>query len=166
MFHDMDNEQYNSVSDLERDGKTEEGFRLLERLAQEEHPVALLDLSARYWSIEGYAHPVFSLKPDHAKSEELAKRAKKKLEEMVQDKDGEAMRMLAYTYLGHWGPYLEKSIEQAEQWLLKAYEAGCYFAANDLSSFYVNSDLEKAKYWYQEAERHNCRVIYHEQCET
>ena len=166
MYHDMDNEQYNSVSNLEWNGKVEEGFRLLERLAKEEHPMALLDLSARYWSIEGYAHPVFPLEPDHAKSEELAKRAKKKLEEMAKKKDGEAMRMLAYTYLGHWGPYLEKSIEQAEQWLLEAYDAGCHFAANDLSHFYANSDVEKAKYWYQEAEKHNCRVIYHEQCET
>ena len=87
MFHDMDNEQYNSVSDLERDGKVEEGFRLLERLAEEEHPMALLDLSARYWSIEGHANPVMPLEPDHAKSEELAKQAKNKLEEMAKSND-------------------------------------------------------------------------------
>jgi TPR repeat protein len=162
----MDNEQYNSISDLERNGKVEEGFRLLERLAEEEHPMALLDLSARYWSIEGYAHPAFPLEPNHEISKKLAIRAKNILEKMVKENDGEAMRMLAYTYLGHWRPCLEKSIEQAEQLLLKAYGAGCYFAANDLSSFYVNSDLEQAKYWYQKADRHNCRVIYHEQCET
>lgn len=162
----MDNEQYSTISDIERDGKIEEGFLLLERLAKENHPMALLDLSQRYFSIEGFAYPVHPLEPDHEKSEQLALRGKERLEELALLNDGEAMRILAYTYFGYYGPSLEKSIVKAEEWLLKAYEAGCYFAANDLSSFYINQDLEKSKHWYQEAEKHNCRVIYNELCEA
>ena len=72
----------------------------------------------------------------------------------------EVMRMLASIYLGHWHPVHEKSVENAEKLLLKAYAANCYFAANDLAIFYIGSDLDKAKFWYQEAERHNCRLIH------
>lgn len=85
---------------------------------------------------------------------------------MALTNDGEAMRMLAYCYFGHWGPYLEKNIEQAEKWLLKAYLAKCYASANDLATFYQDSDIEKAKYYYQEAEKHDCRVIYNPRLET
>jgi hypothetical protein len=51
-------------------------------------------------------------------------------------------------------------------WLLKAFEAKCYFAANDLATFYQGSDLEKAKYYYQQAEHHDSRVIQNSNLET
>ncbi len=44
---------------------------MLETLAQAEDPLALLDLSARYYSIEGYAYPVKEIAPDEEKSEAL-----------------------------------------------------------------------------------------------
>lgn len=76
------------------------------------------------------------------------------------------MRMLGYYFLGFWGLCEEKNITLAEEWLLKAYEANCFFAANDLATFYLGSDLEKAKFYYQEATRHKCRVVYHDELET
>ncbi len=144
---------------MERSGKTEEGFRLLVELAEADDPLALLDLSTRYLSIEGYVHPVKEIEPDEVKSEELAVKGKNRLLELAHSGDGNAMRMLAGTYMGHWHPIHEISDDEAEKWLLRAYEASCYFAANDLATFYQHSDIEKAKYYYQEAERHNCRVI-------
>lgn len=155
----MDNDQYNLVFDLEREGKKEEALKLLQRLADEDHPMALLELSMRYFSTDGYTNPVFPLEPDNVKSEELSKRGKEKLEELAESGDGEAMRILAYIYLGLIGVDFKKSANLGEEWLLKAYKANCYFAANDLACFYQGSDLEKAKFYYQEAERHGCRVI-------
>jgi len=75
------------------------------------------------------------------------------------------MRMLAYLHLGLLGIY-EKSIEKAETLLLNAFEAGCYFAANDLHTFYLGSDKEKSKHYYKEAERHRCRVVFNQDFET
>ena len=166
MFKKMDNEEYFKVSELERAGKTKEGLALLKRLVDEGHPLALLDMSTRYYSTEGFAYPVEKIPTDYKKSEELAVLAKEKLEQLSTAGDGESMRMLASTYFGNWHPIHEKSIEKAEKLLLKAYKANCYFAANDLATFYIGSDLEKAKFWYQEAERHNCRVIHDDKLET
>lgn len=166
MFQNMDSSEYFRVSGMERSGKTEEGFRLLVKLAEADDPLALLDLSARYFSIEGYAYPVKEIEPDEVKSEELAVKAKNRLLELAHSGDGDAMRMLASTYFGHWHPIHEKSIKEAEKWLLRAFEANCYFAANDLATFYQGSDIEKANYYYQEAERHNCRVIQNDDLET
>lgn len=73
--------------------------------------------------------------------------------------------MLAYAYLGHLCPHY-KDVGEAEKWLLQAYEAGCYFAANDLHTFYLGSDQEKSKYWYMEAEKRKCRVVYYEEFEA
>ncbi len=162
----MNNEEYWLITELERKGEAKKAFQLLVRLADEEHPMVLLDLSSRYYSIEGYVNPVYPLDSDREKSKSLAKLGKKSLERMVLLNDGEAMRMLAYCYFGHWGPYLEKNIEQAEKWLLKSYKAECYAAANDLATFYQGSDIEKAKFYYQEAEKHDCRVIYNPNLET
>ncbi|MDH4149632.1 MAG: hypothetical protein OEW79_07125 [Betaproteobacteria bacterium] len=162
----MNNEEYFKVSELERAGRTKEGFALLTKLVEEGHPLALLDLSARYYSTEGYAYPVERIPTDLAKSEELAVLAKQELERLARDGDGEAMRMLASTYFGHWHPVHEKSVEKAEELLLKAYEANCYFAANDLATFYSGSDLEKAKFWYKEADKHDCRVVHDQRLET
>ncbi|MBE9489638.1 MAG: sel1 repeat family protein [Bacteroidetes bacterium] len=161
----MNNEEYDKITEFERNGKPKEAFDLLKKLCDEGHPMAMLELSMRYYSTEGYVHPVFKIEKDLKLSEELASKGKSKLEELSSLGDGEAMRMLAYTYFQHLSPYLEKSFEKAEMWLLKAFESGCFFAANDLSTFYVNSDLEKAKYWYAQADKHQCRVIYHKECE-
>jgi TPR repeat protein len=161
----MNNTKYYEALELERSGKIEEGFHLLEQLSSEGDPCALLDLSARYFSVEGFAFPVKQIVPDSKKSKELAIKAKSRLVELANIGDGEAMRMLASTYLGHWHPALEKSIKKAEEWLLLAYKAKCYFAANDLATFYQGINIEKAKFYYKEAERHDCRVIHNHNLE-
>jgi TPR repeat protein len=162
----MDSSAYFKVSEMERSGQTEEGFLLLERLAMEGDPLALLDLAGRYFSTEGFAHPVKTIESDERKSEELAIKAKDRLLELANAGDGEAMRMLATTYFGHWHPVHEKSFDEGEKWLLRAYEVACYSAANDLALFYLGKDIEKAKFYYQEAERHGCRVIHDDRLET
>lgn len=162
----MNDAEYFDVFDLESSGKTEEGFLLLERLAEEGNYLALLDLSARYFSTEGYAFPVKAILSDEKKSEELALKAEKRLLELATAGDGEAMRMLANTYLGHWHPVLKKSVELAETWLLRAYEVEHYEAANDLAVFYLERDIDRAKFYYREAELHSCKVIYHDRLET
>ncbi len=162
----MDNEEYFEISDLEQSGKTKEGFALLMKLVSENHPMALLDMSGRYYSTEGFVYPVEDVPVDMKKSEELAVQAKKAFEKLAKKGDGEAKRMLASIYLGHWHPIHEKSLEKAEELLLEAYKVKRYFAANDLAIFYLGSDIEKAKFWYKEAERHDCRVIYDKRLET
>lgn len=162
----MDSGEYLRISEMERSGQTEEGFRLLERLAREGNPLALLDLAARFYSTEGYAYPVKQIESDERRSEELAIKAKNRLLDLANAGDGEAMRMLASTYFAHWHPIHERSLDEGEKWLLRAYEANCYFAANDLATFYFGSDVEKAKFYYQEAERHGCRVIHNDRLET
>ena len=162
----MDTREYSRALDMEQAGETKEGFSLLVQLADEGHPLALLDMATRYWSTEGFAYPVEAVPHDAKKSEEYALRAKARLEELSGAGDGDAMRMLATTFLGHWHPIHEKSIEKAEQLLLEAYDAKCYFAANDLAALYLFSDLEKAKFWYQQAERHGCRVMHDDRLET
>jgi TPR repeat protein len=162
----MDNTEYFKVSELERAGHVKEGLSLLARLVSEGHPLALLDMSMRYFSIEGFAYPVEAIQTDYVKSEQLAIQAKEQLEVLAASGDGEAMRLLAGIYLGHWHPVHEKSLEKAEQLLLASFAAYCYFAANELATFYVGSDIEKAKHWYKEAERHNCRVIHDDRLET
>ena len=165
MSQKMDSSEYFKVSEMERSGKTEEGFLLLEKLAEEDDPLALLDLSARYYSTEGFAYPLKRIRPDERKSEELAIKAKNRLTELANMGDGEAMRMLASIYLGHWHPVHRRSVEEAEKWLVRAYDAGCRVAANDLATFYQGSDIEKAKFYFQEAERHGCRVIQNDDLE-
>jgi len=162
----MNTEEYYKVLDIERSGETAIALDMLKQLAQEGDALALLDLSARYYSVEGCVYPVEPLKPDHAQSEKYFFMAKKRFEELSASGSGEAMRMLASMYFGHWGPYINKSIEKAEELLLKAIEAKCFFAANDLATFYQDSDKEKAKYYYQMAEEHNCRVIQNDELET
>lgn len=162
----MNTDEYYKIMEIERTGETSKALSMLKKLAHEGDALALLDLSARYYSIDGYAYPVEHIESDHIKSEELFFKAKEKFEELSNEGSGEAMRMLANIYLGHWGPYLEKSFEKAEKYLLKAIEAKCFFAANDLATYYQGSNLEKAKYYYQMAEKHNCRVIYNENLET
>ncbi len=162
----MNNEAYFKILDLERSGGSKEALKLLLQLAEENHPMALLDLSIRYLSVEGFAYPVEHIEPDAEKSEKLALKAKGLIETASNNGDGEAMRMLASFYMGHWHPIYEKSNLMAEQLLLKSIEAGCYFAANELATFYLSKDIEKAKYYYQMASNHDCRVIYHEELET
>jgi hypothetical protein len=161
----MDNDEYFKVSELEHDKKTKEGFALLLRLVEEKHPLALLEMSNRYYATADFVYSVEDIPVDEKKSEELALMGKARLEELSAAGDGEAMRMLAYTYFGYFHPVLEKSIEKAEQFLLQAYEKNNYVAANDLAVFCIGTDLEKAKFWYQEAERHDCRVIHDDRLE-
>src|SRR5688500_9504171 len=101
----MDTERYLKVFDLERDGKLEDGYRLLVSLASEKHPLALVELGTRHISTEGQSPPVLSLPPDPQKGKELIEEGKLALEELASKGDGEAMRMLAYLYLGLLGIY-------------------------------------------------------------
>ena len=161
----MDTERYLKVFDLERDGKLEDGYRLLVSLTNESHPLALVELGTRHISTEGRSPPVLSIAQDPQKGRELIEKGKLVLEDLASKGDGEGMRMLAYLHLGLLGIY-EKSIEKAETLLLNAFEAGCYFAANDLHTFYLGSDKEKSKHYYKEAERHRCRVVFNQDFET
>lgn len=161
----MGNQNFMAVYDLEQAGEPDRAWHLLNELGDAGDPLALLELATRYISTDGFTHPVHRVTPDRRKSDELAIRAKQLLERRAEAGDGDAMRTLACTYLGHWHPLYEVSGEKAECWLLKAFDANCYFAANDLASFYQEQDVEKAKYWYRMAERHNCRVIYSEKLE-
>ena len=162
----MDNEIFNRISTLEQAGSKKEAHELLLELADENHPMALLELSSRYFSTEGYVNEVFPLEQNLELSEKLATQAKLELEALTKLGDGEAMRMLAYCYLGYHGHYYERNIQKAERLLLASYDAGCFFSANELASFYVGSDIEKAGYWYNLAETHNERVVYHPECES
>lgn len=161
----MDNAEFFEIFDLEKAGKSEEAFHLLEKLADLGHPMAILELAMRYFSIEGYVHPVYPIEQDEELSSSLEKRAKEKCEELAALNDGDAMRMLGNYYLGLWGLGKEKNLKLGEKWLVDAYECGCFFAANDLATFYQSSDLHKARYYYQEVTRHSCRVIYHSNLE-
>lgn len=157
----MDNQAYWKVSELEKEGQTKEALTLLVKLADNKHPLALLELSIRYLSTEGYINPVEKIESDEDKSNSLALEAHNQLIKLSNEGDGEAMRVLATTYLNHWHPFIpEKDINKAEQWLLKSYETGHYFAANDLAILCISKDINEAKYWYKEADKHNCRVIY------
>ena len=161
----MDNEKFNKISSLEEIGLKEEAHEILLELVNQNHPMALLELSSRYFSTEGYVNDVFPLEKNLELSKKLAIQAKSELEALTKLGDGEAMRMLAYTYQGHHGHYHEKNIEKAEKLFLASYDAGCFFSANELSSFYVSTNIEKAGYWYQLAEEHNVRVIFNPECE-
>lgn len=161
----MDSERYLKVSELERAKKLEEGLSLLKALANENDPLALIELGSRHISTDGYSPPVSPVASDSEKGKDLIERGKRVLEEWASKGDGEAMRMLGYYYLGHLC-LCERNIKEAETQLLKAFQAGCYFAANDLHTFYLGSDVEKSKYYYKEAEQHKCRVVFHEEFET
>ena len=161
----MDFEKYLKVSHLENEGKLHEGCALLEELAENRDPMALIELGTRYITTEGYKPEVLEFEKDEEKGRKLINEGKLILEELSEENDGEAMRMLAYLYLNLLGIH-EKSIKKGEHYFLKSYEAGCYFAANDLATFYQGSEIEKAKFYYKEAERHGCRVIENENLET
>lgn len=70
------------------------------------------------------------------------------------------MRMLGYLHLNLLGIH-EESLIQGEHYLLRSYDAGCFFAANDLFMFYLGKNNEKSRFYYQEATRHECRVVFH-----
>ncbi len=111
--------------------------------------MVLLDLAERYFSVQSDSYPVFNIAPDQQKHQDLLQRAFQRLLQYSNGGDGEAMRMLAYTYFGVYGPRLEKNIDKAESWLLKSIEAGWHVAANDLIVFYQSTDLDKARYWVE-----------------
>ncbi len=161
----MNYDGYNKVHELDCAGRTAEAFSLLQKLANDSDPMALLELSIRYASTDGYVVHVEPIEPDLAKSQSLAILAKEKFEEHARKGDGEAMRMLATFYTGLWHPVFERSDEEAEKLLLEAIGVGHYFAANDLATHYQESNIDKAKYYYQLAEKHNCRVIYNKNLE-
>lgn len=161
----MNIDEFFKVSELESAGKPEEAFALLCHLSDDEHPLAVLELSMRYISTEGFVNNVVQLEPDDELARSMAIRAKILLEKHSLLGDGEASRMLAYTYLGHCGPHFVIDRELALKLLEQSYAQGQYCAANDLAVYFLYKDISKAKYWYWLAEEHGCRVVYHPDCE-
>ncbi|MCG8669965.1 MAG: hypothetical protein MI867_11170 [Pseudomonadales bacterium] len=162
----MITDKFQKVFELEEHNEFENAFALLSELAGKGYGLALLEMASRYHSPESYAKDIYPKSPDKRLSEEYASKAFKALHNESLIGNGESMRMLAYTYLGLSLPFYEKDLSVGEDLLLKAFEAGCYVAANDLSTFYLGKDIEKAKFWYKQADIHNCRVIYNAECET
>ena len=161
----MDTLKITEVYELDREGMCDEAFELLEQLAKDQDPMALIELGCRYYSVDGHVPEPLRIEQDEEKSKRYLSEGKLKLEELAQEGDAEAMRMLGYLHLGLLGIY-ERSVSEGEKYLLASFEAGCKFAANDLATFYQGTDVKKAKYYYQEAERSNCRVVQNENLET
>jgi len=141
----------------------DEAFELLSKLAGNDDPLATIELGTRY--LEADWEGVKILDSDIEKARKLMDQGQTLLQSLANDGDAEAMRMLGYTYLGLLGVF-DKSLSLGEEWLVRSFEAGCHFAANDLCTFYQGSDIEKAKYYYSEAERKGCRVVQNENLET
>lgn len=154
---------YLSVFDLERIGNLEEAYELLVKLSNEKCPLATIELGTRYLETNGEG--VKKLTPDVEKAKALMNQGQQLLQTMAEEGDCEAMRMLGYTYLGLLGVF-DKSLPLAEKWLVKSFQAGCFFAANDLCTFYQGSDIDKARFYYAEADRLGCRVVKNENLET
>ena len=154
----MDSITYTSIFDLERKGELEQAYQLLMKLTEDKDPLATIELGTRYLEADWKSIGVKELVSDPIKAELLLNEGRNLLVGMSQEGDAEAMRMLGYTYLGLLGVF-ERSITLGEKWLVKSFEAGCFFAANDLSVLYKGTNIEKARFYYEEAERHECRVI-------
>jgi TPR repeat protein len=161
----MDRDNYLNALDLERDGKLEEAGRQLHALADAGDPHALIELGARYYVDTDFDSSMFLPGKDLVRYQALTEKGRLAFLALAEAGDAEAMRMLGYYYLGLLGP-VEKAPPAGEAWLLKAYEAGCHLAANDLSTYYLHTDRAEAKRWYQIAEAHGCRVIYSSDLET
>lgn len=152
----MDSSEYSELVALENSGKFAEAKRRLLDLASQGHPLGLLELSQRYL-LDPVDEPYrFTPGLDVEKSRELADEAVQTLEEQADCGDAEAMRQLAYVYLGRYGPWY-RSAETAECWLLKSFHAGCRAAANDLHHLYLGRDENKSRYWYQKIEERRAR---------
>ncbi|MGC1510091.1 SEL1-like repeat protein [Ketobacter sp.] len=162
----MSAEKFQKVYELEDLGEFKKAFVVLSELADAGYGLALFEMASRLLSPESYVKDIYPKTPDEELSKEYASRAFRALTDEALAGNGESMRMLAYAYLGLSVPFYENDISKGEQWLLNAFDAGCNFAANDLSTFYLGSDLEKAKFWYKQADKHSCRVIYNESCAT
>ncbi len=161
----MNTENIRQVYVLDKEGKPQEAFDLICALAQENDPLALFELSTRYFPLQERPPEMLSIEQDEQKSKTYAISGKAELQKLADNNDGEAMRMLAYLYLGHLCPY-PRDLKEAENWLLKSIDAGSDVAANDLAIFYQNTNIEKARYWYQYAQEKGCRLIHNEELET
>lgn len=160
----VDMTRFNEVGDLDRAGDHDAAMALLTQLGAEKDPMALIELGCRYFSQDGCWPKVKTFPTNEQAGLKLMEEGRRELERLAQDGDGEAMRMLAYTHLGLLGVF-EKDISRGEKLLLEAFEAGCYFAANDLHVLYLGSDDEKSKFHYNAAESHGCRVVFNSKFE-
>ena len=161
----MDTSGYVNVLELEQQHRVPEAGALLRRLVASNDPLALIEFGTRCRLEPNEAPQMYMPGKNAAAADECITKGIRILQSMADSDDGEAMRHLAYVLLGHYG--LEyRDIDLAEHWLLKAFSAGHFFAANDLISFYQESDTTKAKHWYAEAERHGCRVVFNSCYET
>lgn len=149
--------EYLRVFELERESRIDEAGNLLNDLAVKNDANALIELGWRY-SLEKSDPDIYWPGYDFSKSTLLIDQGRDKLLHLANAGDPESMRMLGYFYLGYLAP-VKKDIPEAERWLLKSYESGCYIAANDLSVLYVGAYPDLARYWYEQALLHDCCVI-------
>ncbi|MBI2308168.1 MAG: hypothetical protein HYU78_12780 [Rhodocyclales bacterium] len=161
----MNTEDYAQVFELEQQQLLAEAGELLCRLVAKNDPLALIEFGNRHRLEPSEAPEMYMPGKDLAKVEEYINKGIQSLEALAAVGDGEAMRQLGYIALGFYGPEY-RAIELAENWLLKAFAAGCHFASNDLFALYQDSDESKAKHWYAEAEKHGCRVVFNARYET
>jgi hypothetical protein len=84
----MDSERFQKVWELERAGKLEEGLRHLKALANENDPLALIELGSRHITTDGYSPPVLSVGSDPDKGKELIEKGRRALEKMAAEGDG------------------------------------------------------------------------------
>lgn len=155
---------FNKVCDLDLAGDHDAAMTVLSQLGAEKDPMALIELGCRHFPQDGCWPKVKAFPTNEQAGLELMKEGRRELEKLALDGDGDAMRMLAYTHLGLLGVF-EKDIRRGEELLLQAFESGCYFAANDLHTFYLGSDDGKSKFYYNAAESHGCRVVFNSKYE-
>ena len=150
---------------LEREGRLVEAHQLLTELASQGDAMALIELGGRHITTTGRWPPVLPIEPNADVAASLIEKGRVALESLAAHGDGEAMRMLAYLFLGKLCAYtLDEA--KAEQCLLDAFAAGCHFAANDLHMFYVDKNEAKARFYYDEASRLGCKAVYYEPFEA
>jgi len=160
----VDMTRFNEVSNLDRMGDHDAAMALLIQLSAERDPMALIELGCRHFPQHGHWPKVTAFTTNEQAGLELMKEGRREIERLVLAGDGDAIRMMAYTHLGLLGVF-EKDVQRGEELLIQAFGAGCYFAANDLHTFYLGSDDEKSKFYYEAAEFHGCRVVFNSKFE-
>lgn len=156
----MDIEEFLYAFELERNGKLVEAEALIRKLAAKENPFALFELAMRHRPDCTCSDCEWSPEKNMEAATSYANQALAFLQKEVEQHNADAMRYLGAVYCGHYWPEF-KNFELVEPLWLKAYEHGCFLAANELFTLHQNTDSEKAAHWYRELKKHNCQVVYH-----
>ena len=156
----MDVEDYCRAFDLERSGQVAEAEALIRKLAAQDNPFALFELALRHRPDCEYSNAEWAPEKSMEAAEFYANQALAALKREVELNNAEAMRYLGVVYCGHYWPEF-KNMELVEPLWIKAFENGCYVAANELFTLHQTTDPEKAAHWYSELKKHNCQVVYH-----